>query len=80
MPTATAPAAPVAALPALPPGDCLLTVAGVCQYLSCSRWTLYRRLAEGLVPRPVRLKSRPYWRLSELQAFIAGLRPTQPAA
>jgi hypothetical protein len=66
-------------LPSLPAGDCLLKLVGAARFLGVSVWTARRWVAQGLLEAPIRINSKPYYRLSTLQAFIAAQRPDRPA-
>ena len=54
--------------------DRLLRIADVQEMTGLSRASVYKKVAEGLLPRPVRLSPRCVrWRKSELQATIEAL-------
>ena len=54
--------------------DRLLRIADVQEITGLSRASVYKKVASGLLPRPVRLSPRCVrWRASELQAFIEAL-------
>ena len=54
--------------------DRLLKIIEVQEMTGLSRASVYKKVADGLLPRPVRLSLRCVrWRASELQAFIEGL-------
>jgi len=71
------------AAPRAPPGRILLTREQVLVRCGISDATLRRRMASGLLPRPVELGNRYClrWYSDELEAALAGLiRQSQPAA
>jgi predicted DNA-binding transcriptional regulator AlpA len=45
-----------------------------------SRATLYRWVKEGVIPEAFYLGGRMAWRESDIDAFIASLKPRDPAA
>ena len=50
----------------------ILRMPEVCQYTGIRRSSVYRKLAEGSFPPPIRLGSRAVgWRLSDIDAWIA---------
>jgi prophage regulatory protein len=52
------------------PVDRLLPIAAVQQQLGISRSTIYNLVAQGAIPRPVKLGQRNYFSERELQAWI----------
>ena len=46
-------------------------------WLGLSRATFWRRVADGTLPRPIRLGGRTLWRRSELRAVIDNLAATR---
>ena len=59
------------------PPDRLLSAEDVADRLALSIRTLWRRLAEGLVPAPVVRDNKKYtrWRESDIAAYIKDLAP-----
>ena len=54
----------------------LLTVREVCERLSISRPTLYRKIDTGAIPKPVHIGNNcPRWRSDTLDAFLQDLAP-----
>lgn len=54
--------------------DRLLPMRAVIELTSLSKATIYRKIADGTFPRPLKIgKSRVAWRESEIAAWIAGL-------
>ena len=54
--------------------DRLLPITRVIDLTSFSKATIYRKIADGTFPRPLKIgKSRVAWRESEIAAWIAGL-------
>ncbi len=57
--------------PPTPPPDPLLTAHEVASRLRCSRRSLRRYVAQGLLPEPIRLSpSKCLWRESDIQRFL----------
>lgn len=53
-------------------GRRILRLPEVCQVSGLSRATIYKKMAEGTFPTPLRLGTRSVgWRLSDLDAWIA---------
>jgi predicted DNA-binding transcriptional regulator AlpA len=57
-----------------PPDRPLLTVNDLCNLLKVCRATLYNRLKRGLIPKPARIGTKPYWTHATIQAYLA--KPT----
>lgn len=55
--------------------DVLVDLKTVCRSLSRSRASIYRDIARGTFPEPVKVGSSSRWRLSELRAVIAAASP-----
>lgn len=54
--------------------DRLIPITGVIDLTSFSKATIYRKVADGTFPRPLKIgKSRVAWRESDIVAWIAGL-------
>lgn len=67
--------------PGRPPKDRLLGLAELRTIVCLSKSMLYAEIAAGRFPRPVKVGRSAFWRLSEVEVWIQGLRPasfTQP--
>lgn len=53
------------------PAPALLTDLQVAALFSCSRKTVWRRVSDGTLPRPVKLGHATRWLRSEIDAVIA---------
>lgn len=53
----------------------LLNARDVCATFGISRATLYRRVADGTFPHPVRFGGAVRWTLSDVEAVIRRSRP-----
>lgn len=49
----------------------LADVREVADVLRCSRSTVWRRVAGGTLPKPIRIGGRTLWDLREIEALIA---------
>lgn len=59
------------------PIDRIARLPEVMQILGLRRSSIFNGVAEGRIPRPVRIGARAVgWRVSELQAHLAGLTVT----
>lgn len=57
-------------------GDQLLNVRKAINFLSISRTTFYRRIKDGVLPRPKYIGSTPLWKVSDLRSIYNNL-PTR---
>ena len=59
--------------------DCLIPLSNLQQIVGLSRSEIYRRcnrpLADGGLPRPVKVGRRSLWRMSDVQDWMAHLEP-----
>lgn len=60
--------------PGRPPKDRLLALPALLAVVSLGRSHLYDLMARGEFPRPVKVGRSALWRLSEVEAWMAGLQ------
>lgn len=59
--------------------DKLIRDTEAAEILACSRATFWRRVNDGTFEQPIRIGGMTRWRLSDIEAFMAGLSKAAPA-
>ncbi|MGR3524901.1 MAG: helix-turn-helix transcriptional regulator [Paracoccaceae bacterium] len=60
--------------------DTLLSAREAAKILNCGTSTVWRRAAEGVIPRPLKIGGTSRWKLSDLEAVIAKAEAHREAA
>eukprot|EP00581_Thalassiosira_minuscula_P036337 CAMPEP_0184474144 /NCGR_PEP_ID=MMETSP0740-20130409/131693_1 /TAXON_ID=385413 /ORGANISM="Thalassiosira miniscula, Strain CCMP1093" /LENGTH=66 /DNA_ID=CAMNT_0026851287 /DNA_START=96 /DNA_END=296 /DNA_ORIENTATION=- len=62
------------------PSDNLVSVRDIAAVLGCSAPTVWRRVADGSIPQPVKIGGMTRWSKAEIDAFIAQAKSQREAA
>jgi predicted DNA-binding transcriptional regulator AlpA len=52
----------------------LLPITPLCDWLHCNKSSVYRRMAKGIIPPPIKVGGSSLWVKSEVEAALAKMR------